>query len=152
MERDAAAYLQLIEAKDESIVRLTNQLHELELQAKIDQVPMICSVGAREKWPIGSAWWSAWQSPIPRTLPPTEQKIIFFLFENHISLFAYVLLFSSFIFNFLLHPYSSYFPIFLYPLFQISRRNGWLLLFFPPRGLGWYIISNMYTPELYKQN
>jgi hypothetical protein len=38
MERDAAAYLQLIEAKDESIVRLTNQLHEVELQAKIDQV------------------------------------------------------------------------------------------------------------------
>jgi len=40
MERDAAAYLQLIEAKDESIVRLTNQLHEVELQAKIDQVRM----------------------------------------------------------------------------------------------------------------
>ena len=38
MERDAAAYLQLMEAKDESIVRLTNQLHEVELQAKIDQV------------------------------------------------------------------------------------------------------------------
>lgn len=37
MERDAAAYLQLMEAKDESIVRLTNQLHEVELQAKIDQ-------------------------------------------------------------------------------------------------------------------
>jgi hypothetical protein len=38
MERDAATYLQLMEAKDESIVRLTNQLHEFQLQAKIDQV------------------------------------------------------------------------------------------------------------------
>ncbi len=41
MERDAATYLQLMEAKDESIVRLTNQLHEFQLQAKIDQVRKI---------------------------------------------------------------------------------------------------------------
>ena len=38
MEQDAAAYLQLIEVKDQSIVRLTNKLHEFELQDKINQV------------------------------------------------------------------------------------------------------------------
>ncbi len=71
MERDAAAYLQLIEAKDESIVRLTNQLHELELQAKIDQVPMIRSVGVRDKWLFRSACWSASQCPVPN--PPAHR-------------------------------------------------------------------------------
>jgi len=37
LEQDAAAYLQLIEVKDQSIVRLSNQLHELELSVKIEQ-------------------------------------------------------------------------------------------------------------------
>ena len=37
LDQDASAYLQLIEVKDQSIVRLSNQLHELELSAKIDQ-------------------------------------------------------------------------------------------------------------------
>ena len=35
LDQDAAAYLQLIEVKDQSIVRLSNQLHELELSAKV---------------------------------------------------------------------------------------------------------------------
>lgn len=37
LERDAAAYLQLINVKDQSIIRLTNSLHEFELQDKINQ-------------------------------------------------------------------------------------------------------------------
>merc|ERR1719483_461631 len=37
LDQDAAAYLQLIEVKDQSIVRLSNQLHELELSVKIYQ-------------------------------------------------------------------------------------------------------------------
>merc|ERR1712126_172402 len=37
MEQDASCYLTMIQVKDESIVKLTNQLHEVELAAKIDQ-------------------------------------------------------------------------------------------------------------------
>jgi len=37
LERDAAAYIQLIEVKDKSIIRMTNSIHEMELQDKIKQ-------------------------------------------------------------------------------------------------------------------
>lgn len=35
--QDASCYQHMIEVKDESIVKLTNQLHEVELAAKIEQ-------------------------------------------------------------------------------------------------------------------
>ena len=70
MERDAAAYLQLMEAKDESIVRLTNQLHEVELQAKIDQVRDESVTVLWIRIRIGSVFSSLWiririQNPDP---------------------------------------------------------------------------------------
>ena len=37
MDQDVSSYLQLIEVKDESIVKLSNQLDELELSVKIDK-------------------------------------------------------------------------------------------------------------------
>ena len=37
MVQDVSSYLQLIEVKDESIVKLSNKLDELELAAKIDK-------------------------------------------------------------------------------------------------------------------
>ena len=37
MVQDVASYLQLIEVKDESIVKLSNKLDELELAAKMDK-------------------------------------------------------------------------------------------------------------------
>ena len=39
-----SCYQHMIEVKDESIVKLTNQLHEVELAAKIDQVGWVRSV------------------------------------------------------------------------------------------------------------
>ena len=36
-DRDVASYLQLIEVKDESIVKLSNKLDEMEIAAKIDK-------------------------------------------------------------------------------------------------------------------
>ena len=44
LEEDAGTYLQLIQAKDKSIVKLTNSLHEIELQDKINQVPYLCFI------------------------------------------------------------------------------------------------------------
>ena len=38
MEAEAGTYFQLLQAKDKSIVKLTNSLHEIELQDKINQV------------------------------------------------------------------------------------------------------------------
>ena len=37
MEQDMASYLQLIEVKDQSIVKLSNTLDELELSVKMDK-------------------------------------------------------------------------------------------------------------------
>ena len=37
LHQDAAVYLSMLEVKDQSIVKLTNQLHEVELAAKIEQ-------------------------------------------------------------------------------------------------------------------
>jgi len=37
LEQEAGSYQRMIEVKDQSIVKLTNQLHEVELAAKIDQ-------------------------------------------------------------------------------------------------------------------
>ena len=36
-DQDVASYLQLIEVKDESIVKLSNKLDEMEIAAKIDK-------------------------------------------------------------------------------------------------------------------
>jgi len=56
LEQDAAAYLQLIEVKDQSIVRLSNQLHELELSVKIEQAspPVTGSFCYTEKVTVGT--------------------------------------------------------------------------------------------------
>ena len=35
-DQDATSYIQLLEAKDESIVKLSNKLDEIELAAKIE--------------------------------------------------------------------------------------------------------------------
>ena len=45
VERDLAAYLQLIEVKDDSIVKLSNKVDELELTVKMDQASPPCSAG-----------------------------------------------------------------------------------------------------------
>ena len=37
MDQDVSSYLQLIEVKDESIVKLSNKLDELELAVKMDK-------------------------------------------------------------------------------------------------------------------
>ena len=37
MDQDVSTYLQLISVKDESIVKLSNQLDELQLSVKIDK-------------------------------------------------------------------------------------------------------------------
>ena len=56
LEQDAAAYLQLIEVKDQSIVRLSNQLHELELSVKIEQAspPVTGTFCYTEKVTVGT--------------------------------------------------------------------------------------------------
>ena len=48
MSQDVSSYLQLMEVKDESIVKLSNKLDELEIAAKIDKAATPPIVGAYE--------------------------------------------------------------------------------------------------------
>ena len=53
-DQDVSSYLQLMEVKDESIVKLSNKLDELEIAAKIDKAATPPIVGAYEAqcvWP-----------------------------------------------------------------------------------------------------
>ena len=54
MSQDVASYLQLMEVKDASIVKLSNKLDELELSVKIDKAgsPPIVGQSASLKKPI----------------------------------------------------------------------------------------------------
>ena len=45
-DQDVSSYLQLMEVKDESIVKLSNKLDELEIAAKIDKAATPPIVGA----------------------------------------------------------------------------------------------------------
>ena len=47
-DQDVSSYLQLMEVKDESIVKLSNKLDELEIAAKIDKAATPPIVGAYE--------------------------------------------------------------------------------------------------------
>ena len=48
MDQDVSTYLQLISVKDESIVKLSNKLDELEIAAKMDKAATPPIVGAYE--------------------------------------------------------------------------------------------------------
>ena len=52
-DQDVSSYLQLMEVKDESIVKLSNKLDELEIAAKIDKAatpPIVGAYGAQCHW------------------------------------------------------------------------------------------------------
>ena len=78
LDQDAAAYLQLIEVKDQSIVRLSNQLHELELSAKIDQAspPVNGTFFYAEKVTVGT------QSDVDKEKETLQDTVTAFLMQN----------------------------------------------------------------------
>ena len=85
MVQDVASYLQLIEVKDESIVKLSNKLDELELAAKMDKAgspPVIANgsgnvyFGYVEKVPVGT------QTESDKALEQLEDTVTAFQMQN----------------------------------------------------------------------